>query len=77
MRVVQHNLNHCEAAQDLLMQTVRKLKPDLLIISEPYRQLSAQLWVSDYTGKAVIWSCGEFPFQDVVNSTFEEGLCES
>ncbi|KMQ89557.1 reverse transcriptase [Lasius niger] len=51
------------------MQTVRELKPDLLIISEPYRRLSAQPWVSDYTGKAVIWSCGEFPFQDVVDST--------
>lgn len=69
MRVLQHNLNHCEAAQDLLMQTMRELKTDVLIISEPYRRLGTQPWVSDTTEKAVIWSCGKFPFQDVVNSS--------
>lgn len=45
MRVLQVNLNHCEAAHDLLMQTVRELKVDLAIISEPYRHLDTQAWV--------------------------------
>lgn len=69
MKVLQHNLNHCEAAQDLLLQTVREQKPDLLIILEPYRRLSTQSWVPDATGKAVIWSCNNLPFQEAVDST--------
>ncbi|XP_015121780.1 uncharacterized protein LOC107044425 [Diachasma alloeum] len=59
------NLNHCEEAHDLLMQTVRELKIDLVIISEPYRSLDTQLWETDKSRKAVIWSCGKYPFQDV------------
>lgn len=69
MRVLQQNLNHCEVAQDLLMQTVRELKPDLLIISEPYRCLGTKSWVSDPTEKAAIWACGEYPFQETAEST--------
>ncbi|CAD6243301.1 GSCOCG00013029001-RA-CDS, partial [Cotesia congregata] len=30
------NINHCEAAHDLLLQTVRELGPDLVLIAEPY-----------------------------------------
>ena len=67
MRVLQLNLNHCEAAHDLLMQTVRELKLDLVLISEPYRHLANQPWETDATTKAVIWSCGKYPFQSAVN----------
>lgn len=68
MRILQLNLNHCEAAQDLLMQTVCELKPDLAILSEPYRQLDAQSWESDASGRAVTWfSCGKLPFQDLAS----------
>jgi len=35
MEVVQINLNHCRAAQDLLLQSVRECKADLAITSEP------------------------------------------
>lgn len=68
MKILQLNLNHCEAAQDLLMQTVRELELDLVLIAEPYKHLSTQPWESDSTTKAVIWSCGKFPFQSVVNN---------
>ena len=54
MRVLQLNLEHCEAAQDLLMQTVRQLQPDLTILLEPYRQLDTQPWASDESGTAAI-----------------------
>jgi len=37
MRVLQLNLQHCEAAQDLLQQTVRELKIDLAVLSEGSR----------------------------------------
>ncbi|XP_071581262.1 uncharacterized protein [Temnothorax nylanderi] len=69
MIIVQLNLNHCEAAHDLLMQTVRELKADLAIISEPYRHLTTQPWETDSTAKAVIWSCGKCPFQSTIKST--------
>lgn len=35
MKILQLNLNHCEAAHDLLMQTVRELKIELVLIAEP------------------------------------------
>ncbi|XP_020296455.1 uncharacterized protein LOC109861289 [Pseudomyrmex gracilis] len=49
LKVLQLNLNHCEAAHDLLMQTVRELKPDVALISEPNRHLSTKPWESDST----------------------------
>ena len=54
MRVLQHNINHCEAAHDLLTQTVREMKIDVAIIADPYIRLNMQAWVTDNTGKAVI-----------------------
>ncbi|XP_015509714.2 uncharacterized protein LOC107216897 [Neodiprion lecontei] len=68
MKILQLNLNHCETAHDLLMQTVRQLQLDLVLIAEPYRHLNNQPWESDSTTKAVIWSCGKFPFQSVVSN---------
>ena len=59
MRVLQHNINHCEAAHDLLTQTVREMKIDVAIIADPYIRLNTQAWVTDNTGKAVIWSCNK------------------
>lgn len=69
MKIIQLNLNHCETAHDLLMQTVRELKPDVAVISEPYRHLSTRLWGTDAGARAAIWSCGGHPFQGVVDGT--------
>lgn len=69
MRILQLNLNHCEAAHDLLMQSVRELELDLVLIAEPYKHLSTQPWESDSTSKAVIWSCGKLPFQNAVDNS--------
>ncbi|GBP51466.1 hypothetical protein EVAR_44441_1 [Eumeta japonica] len=44
MKILQLNINHCEAAHDLLMQTVRELQVDLVILSEPYKHLAGQPW---------------------------------
>ncbi|XP_068149713.1 uncharacterized protein [Drosophila tropicalis] len=63
IRLFQINLNHCEAAQDLLVQTVRDLRSDVAIISEPYRNLSSSQWVQNNSGKSAIWSCGSTPAQ--------------
>lgn len=67
MRILQLNLNHCEAVQDLLMQSVRELKIDVAIISELHRDLDTQPWRSDSTSRAAIWSRGGHHFQEVMN----------
>ena len=69
IKLMQQNLNHCEAAQDLLMKTVTEAKPDLLLISEPYRKRENPQWIFDATGKAAIWSCNNLSFQDIIDST--------
>lgn len=47
-------------AQDLLMQTVREQKIDVVTIVEPYRNLDYQTWEADAFGKAAIWSCFKY-----------------
>ncbi|XP_046671179.1 uncharacterized protein LOC124361184 [Homalodisca vitripennis] len=69
MKVLQHNLNHCELAHDLLTQTVIEMKIDLAIFADPYTRLKTQAWVTDATGKAAIWSCRNRTFEDQVDST--------
>ncbi|XP_070851514.1 uncharacterized protein [Drosophila suzukii] len=58
MQLVQLNLNHCRAAQDILKQTVRGLGSEVAILSEPYRVESSCDWVTDRTGKVALWLCG-------------------
>jgi len=67
IQLIQLNLNHCRAAQDLLKQTVRELRSEVAILSEPYRVESSIYWVTDRTGKAALWLCGvgDPPMRDV------------
>ncbi|XP_070136093.1 uncharacterized protein [Drosophila bipectinata] len=58
MLVLQLNLNHCRAAQDVLSQTARETKTDIALLSEPHRTGSDNRWAVDLSGKAAIWSCG-------------------
>ncbi|XP_070854126.1 uncharacterized protein [Drosophila suzukii] len=58
MQLIQLNLNHCRAVQDLLKQTVRELGSEVAILSEPYRVESSSDCVTDPTGKAALWLCG-------------------
>lgn len=74
MKVIQLNLNHCEAAQDLLVQTISELEIDVAIISEPYKVPKDGRWISDRTGKAAIWACGNYPFQGGFLGMAEEGF---
>lgn len=71
MKVLQVNLNHCKAAQDLLQQTVREEGVDVVLISEPYLNLEQQSWQSDSSGKAAIWACGKSPFQEIMRERVE------
>ncbi|GBP42972.1 hypothetical protein EVAR_96469_1 [Eumeta japonica] len=45
-----------------------ELQVDLVILSEPYKHLAGQPWETDVTTKAVIWACGNLPFQSAVNN---------
>ncbi|CAB0034470.1 unnamed protein product [Trichogramma brassicae] len=40
MRILQLNLNHCEAAQDLLCDTISRLRIDVAILCEQYKNLA-------------------------------------
>lgn len=72
MEVIQINLKHCEAAQDLLWQNMAETKCDVAIISEPYRIPDNNgLWVTDKCKSAAINTSGRYPIQEVVSNTQE------
>ncbi|CAB0042383.1 unnamed protein product, partial [Trichogramma brassicae] len=56
MRILQLNLNHCEAAQDLLCDTISRLRIDVAILCEQYKNLAPpNTWLADADGQAAIW----------------------
>ena len=57
--VLQINLNHCEAVQDILFQQIWEEKSGIVIISEQHRDLREPNWVWGITRKVAIWVCGE------------------
>ncbi|CAB0038087.1 unnamed protein product, partial [Trichogramma brassicae] len=65
MRILQLNLNHCEAAQDLLCDSISKLRIDVAILCEQYKNLApANTWLADADGQAAIWVHEEIPVQE-------------
>ena len=57
LKVLQINLNHCEAGQDLLSQTVREEKVYVVITADQYKNLDGFTWKTDATGSPAIWTC--------------------
>lgn len=51
--ILQMNLNRCRLAQDRTMQCVCESSVDIVVISEPHRQLS--YWFNDEGRDASIW----------------------
>lgn len=74
MKIIQINLNHCEAAQDLLAQTISEMEADVAIVSEPFKVPKNNLWAIDASGTAAIWACGKYPFQDGSNKQQKDGF---
>lgn len=72
MKILQLNLNHCEAAQDLLTQTVCEHKIDVAIICEQYKNLSDGTWLTDTSNKVAIWACGKETVQEkpLINQSY-------
>lgn len=73
LRFLQLNLNHCEAAQSLLAQTIRENNIDVALISEQYKTISSNKWVQDKTGKAAVWVCGSIALERK-QSCMQEGF---
>lgn len=73
MRVIQINLNHCEAAQDLLYQEIVELKADVAIISEPFQIPANGMWLADREKWSAIYACGNYPIQEIPLDT-ESGV---
>lgn len=61
MKVKQINLNHCEAAQSLMLQSARENQTDVIIICEPFKRIPGSGWVANRDGKAAIWSINTPP----------------
>ena len=57
MRCLQLNLNHCQAAHDLLKQSVLEKQIDVALLSEPYKIVEGANWTCDSRNKAAIWKC--------------------
>jgi len=55
-KVLQVNLNHCWAAQQLLLQTVAELSVDVIIVCDYYRPLEHRpQWVDSADGKCAVY----------------------
>ncbi|XP_070134015.1 uncharacterized protein [Drosophila bipectinata] len=57
MQVIQLNLNHCRATQDLLRHTVGEVNAEIAFLSEPYSVGPGEKWATNNQGKAAIWIC--------------------
>ncbi|CAB0031889.1 unnamed protein product [Trichogramma brassicae] len=65
MRILQLNFNHCEAAQDLLCDTIRQLRIDVAILCEQYKNLAPpNTWLADADSQAAIWVQRGIPVQE-------------
>lgn len=54
MEILQANVNHCVAAQDLLFQTLAQWSPKLCVVSEPYYVPPRDNWIGDEKGLVAI-----------------------
>lgn len=65
--MIQLNLNHCYAAQQLLWQIVVEKKCDVALLSDLYRVPEGNRnWIADPAKAAAIWVTGQFPIQELV-----------
>lgn len=53
LKILQINLNRCQAAHDLLHQTQLELQADIVLISEPY--INNTYWFTDTGNCSAIW----------------------
>ena len=71
LKVIQINLNHCEAAQDLLFQSAREEKVDVVIVADQYRNFDSLSWKTDAVNSVAIWACCKHHVQEVMKNPEE------
>lgn len=72
MQVTQLNLNHCEAAQQLMWQSVSESSTDIALLADPYCiPPDNGNWVADKAKLAAICTTGRFPIQEVISRSHE------
>ncbi|XP_023315674.1 uncharacterized protein LOC111693878 [Trichogramma pretiosum] len=65
MRILQLNLNHCKAAQDLLSQTILEERINVAVVSDQYKNLEPPYtWLADANSQAAIWVQGGSTVQE-------------
>lgn len=68
MKILQLNINHCQAAQELLKQNVRDFNIDIAMLSEPYRNIESPNWICDCTNTSSIWSVNRLMLTDKIST---------
>ncbi|CAB0030812.1 unnamed protein product [Trichogramma brassicae] len=59
MRILQLNLNHCKAAQDLLSHTILEQRINVAVVCDQYKNLDPPYtWLADSNSQAAIWVQG-------------------
>ncbi|CAB0032469.1 unnamed protein product, partial [Trichogramma brassicae] len=59
MRILQLNLNHCKAAQDLLSQTILEQRINVAVVCDQHKNLDPPYtWLADANSQAAIWVQG-------------------
>ena len=53
--VLQGNINETILANTLLEQWIAKEAPDVLLLSEPYRNRNDRRWIANADGRAAVW----------------------
>lgn len=64
LNMLQANINHCSAAQDLLLHTASEVNADVVIVAEQYRNIRTTMWTSDTTSRAAIYIRGKVPVHE-------------
>lgn len=60
LKIIQGNINHCRAAQELLLQTLAECSIALTVIGEPYRVPDHPRWFAGDCGSvAIYWGGGQ------------------
>jgi len=60
VKLLQINLNHCWAAQQLLRQTVRELSVDVILVSDQLRNPQDDNWIPSQDNKCAVAVVGNF-----------------
>ncbi|XP_077287362.1 uncharacterized protein LOC143912067 [Arctopsyche grandis] len=55
IRILQINLNGCQAAQDVMIQTAEERRADIVIVSEQYRNIPHR-WYSDASSRSAMYT---------------------